>query len=249
MARRYDSRTTMFSPEGRLYQVEYAMEAISHSSSAIGILATDGILLAAKKKRVARLVDRSKGADKMYELDEHIACAAAGITSDTNILVDYLRDVCQQHRFTYGEEIPVEMLVQRICDMKQSYTQYGGLRPYGVSFLYAGWDRYFGYQLYMCDPSGNYGGWKATAIGANYQAAESIMKAEYKDDITLEEAKKLAVKIFSKSVESSSMVPSKLEFGIFKLDNQNKPSFKVMKDREVSVLLKECGIEQVEDRD
>ncbi|KAL7715622.1 Proteasome subunit alpha type [Entamoeba marina] len=239
----------MFSPEGRLYQVEYAMEAISHSSSAIGVLCKDGILLAAKKKRIARLVDRSKGSDKMYELDSHVACAAAGITSDTNILVDYLRNVCQQHQYTFGEEIPIEMLVQRVCDMKQSYTQYGGLRPYGVSFLYAGWDRYFGYQLYMCDPSGNYGGWKATAIGSNYQAAESIMKTEYKDDMTMEEAKKLVVKIFSKSVESSSMVPSRLEFGIFTVGENNKPRFKIMKDNEVATLLKECGIEQVEEHE
>lgn len=199
----------MFSPEGRLYQVEYAMEAISHSSSALGVLTKEGVLLAAKKKRIAKLIDKSKGTEKMYELDTHVACAAAGITSDTNILVDYLREVCQKHRFTYGEEIPVEMLVQRVCDLKQSYTQYGGLRPYGVSFLYAGWDRYYGYQLYMCDPSGNYGGWKATAIGANHQTAESIMKTDYKDDMTLEDAKKMAVKIFSKSAENSSMVPSR----------------------------------------
>ena len=237
----------MFSPEGRLYQVEYAMEAISHSSSALGVLTKEGVLLAAKKKRIAKLIDKSKGTEKMYELDTHVACAAAGITSDTNILVDYLREVCQKHRFTYGEEIPVEMLVQRVCDLKQSYTQYGGLRPYGVSFLYAGWDRYYGYQLYMCDPSGNYGGWKATAIGANHQTAESIMKTDYKDDMTLEDAKKMAVKIFSKSAENSSMVPSRLEFGVFSVDGDNKPSFKMMKDSEVAALLKECGIEQVDE--
>ena len=207
-SRRYDSRTTTFSPEGRLYQVEYAMEAISHSSSAIGIHAKDGIVLAAKKKQIARLIERSKGSEKMFELDRHVACAAAGITSDTNTLVEYLRKVCQQHRHTYGEEIPVEMLVQRVCDLKQSYTQYGGLRPYGVSFLYAGWDQHYGFQLYMCDPSGNYGGWKATAIGANYQAAESILKTDYRPEMTVADAERLIVKIFSKSVESSSMVPS-----------------------------------------
>ena len=190
------------------------MEAISHSSSCLGILTKEGILLAAKKKRVARLIDSSVGSDKMYELDSHVACAAAGITSDTYILVDYLRKVCQQHLYTYDEQIPVELLVKKVCDLKQSYTQYGGLRPYGVSFLYAGWDKYFGYQLYQCDPSGNYGGWKATAIGANYQAAESILKTDYKEDMTLDEAKKLAVKIFSKSVEGSSMVPSRRLFFI-----------------------------------
>lgn len=243
MARRYDTRTTMFSPEGRLQQVEYAIEAINHSTSSMGILTKEGILLAAKKKRVAKLVDRTKDADKMYEIDVNIACAACGITSDINTLIDYLRQTCQQYRFTYNEDMPVEMLVQKICDHKQAYTQYGGMRPFGVSFLYAGYDKYLGYQLYTSDPSGNYAGWKATAIGANNQAAESILKTDYADDMTLEDAKKLAVKIFSKSVESSSMIPSKLEFGVFKLNAQGKPTFRLMRDNEVATLLRDCGIE------
>ena len=189
MARRYDTKTTMFTPEGRLQQVEYAIEAINHSTSSIGILTKEGILLAAKKKRVSKLVDRTNEADKMYELDVNIACAACGITSDINILIDFLRTTCQQYRYTYNEDMPVESLVQDICEQKQSYTQQGGMRPFGVSFLYAGYDKYMGYQLYTSDPSGNYAGWKATAIGANNQAAESILKTDYVDDMTLDDAK------------------------------------------------------------
>jgi 20S proteasome subunit alpha 3 len=132
----------------------------------------------------------------MYKLDEHVACAVAGITSDANILINTARVAAQRYTFTYGEPIPVEQLVQSLCDTKQArarargtvpavsttarllmrarpplpcaqgYTQFGGLRPFGVSFLFAGWDAVHGFQLYQSDPSGNYGGWKATAIGA-----------------------------------------------------------------------------------
>jgi 20S proteasome subunit alpha 3 len=102
----------------------------------------------------------------MYKLDEHLACAVAGITSDANILINTARISAQRYTFTYGEPMPVEQLVQSLCDTKQGYTQFGGLRPFGVSFLFAGWDTVHGFQLYQSDPSGNYGGWKATAIGA-----------------------------------------------------------------------------------
>ena len=93
----------------------------------------------------------------------------AGITADANILINYARLSAQRYSLSYQEPIPVEQLVQKICDLKQGYTQYGGLRPFGVSFIYAGWDRNYGFQLYQSDPSGNYGAWKATCIGANNQ--------------------------------------------------------------------------------
>ncbi len=113
-----------------------------------------------------QLLESSKTAEKMYKLDEHLACAVAGITSDANILINTARVAAQRYTFTYGEPMPVEQLVQSLCDTKQGYTQFGGLRPFGVSFLFAGWDAVHGFQLYQSDPSGNYGGWKATAIGA-----------------------------------------------------------------------------------
>ena len=205
MSRRYDARTTTFSPEGRLYQVEYAMEAISHAGTAIGILASEGIVLAAEKKSSVRkpsvqtqtvwcqtnslllrhhispslrrlcpqskLLEPSKSSEKMYMVDEHVSCAVAGITADANILVNQARLHAQRYRFSFQEPQPVEQLVQSLCDEKQAYTQYGGLRPFGVSMLYAGWDKTYGFQLYQSDPSGNYNGWKATCIGANSQVS------------------------------------------------------------------------------
>ncbi|KAF2595063.1 hypothetical protein F2Q70_00043516 [Brassica cretica] len=132
MSRRYDSRTTIFSPEGRLYQVEYAMEAIGNAGSAIGILAKDGVVLIGEKKVTSKLLQTSTSAEKMYKIDDHVACAVAGIMSDANILINTARVQAQRYTFMYQEPMPVEQLVQSLCDTKQGYTQFGGLRPFGL---------------------------------------------------------------------------------------------------------------------
>lgn len=238
MASRYDGRTTIFSPEGRLYQIEYALEAISHAGTCLGILAKDGVLLAAEKKNVAKLLETSSQAEKIYKLDEHVACSVAGITADANILVTNLRQWAQQHKLVYQENMPVEQLVVRLCDVKQGYTQYGGLRPFGVSLLYMGHDNQHGFQLYQSDPSGNYGGWNATCIGANSQSAQSILKQEYNEDCTLDEALMLAVKVFAKTLDSTTLTSEKLEFGTLKLVD-GKPTFGVIPAERVSELLAE----------
>jgi len=238
MARRYDSRTTIFSPEGRLYQVEYAMEAISHAGASVGILATDGIVLAAEKKITSKLLEPGTSSEKMYSLDDNTACAVAGITADANILINFARLEAQRYAYTYQAPIPVEQLVQKVCDLKQGYTQYGGLRPFGVSFLYAGWDKQYGFQLYHGDPSGNYGGWKATAIGANNQSAQSMLRTEYRDTFTLKNALALAVKVLSKTMDSTTLNSEKLEFGVVTLVN-NKVVFRLLGTTEVDALIKE----------
>lgn len=186
------------------------MEAISHAGTAVGILSSDGVVLAAEKKITSKLLEPSKSSEKMYMIDEHVACAVAGITADANILINYARQAAQRYQFTYQEAMPVEQLVQALCDTKQGYTQYGGLRPFGVSVLYAGWDAQHGYQLYCSDPSGNYGGWMATSIGASTQAAQSIMKQEYKPgEMSLQAALGLAVKVLSKTCDSANLTPDK----------------------------------------
>lgn len=177
-ARRYDSRTTIFSPEGRLYQVEYAMEAISHAGTCLGILAKDGILLAAERRNVNKLLDNCIFSEKIYRLNEDMVCSVAGITSDANVLTNELRVIAQRYQLQYDEPVPVEQLVSTLCDVKQAYTQYGGKRPFGVSILYMGWDKHYGYQLYQSDPSGNYSGWKATCIGNNAAVSLHYFQAE-----------------------------------------------------------------------
>merc|ERR1711998_695658 len=240
MARRYDSRTTIFSPEGRLYQVEYAMEAISHAGAAIGILGTDGVVLAAEKKVTSKLLEQDSGqtSEKMYLVDEHIACAVAGLRSDAGILINNARLTAQRHLFKYDEPMPVEQLIQQICDLKQGYTQFGGMRPFGVSFLFAGHDKHFGYQLYQSDPSGNYGGWKATAIGANHSSAQSILKQDYKEDLDLDGALKLAIKVLSKTMDSTQLTPDKLEFATL-----SNAGYKILSEPELQAMLDEAKTE------
>ncbi|XP_057300546.1 proteasome subunit alpha type-4-like [Hydractinia symbiolongicarpus] len=237
MSRQYDTRTTIFSPEGRLFQVEYAMEAISHAGTCLGILAKDGVLLAAERRNTNKLLD-DVYSDKIYKLDEDTACSVAGITSDANVLTQKLRLTAQRYLLLYQEPMPVEQLVSSLCDVKQRYTQVGGYRPFGVSLLYVGWDRRLGFQLYQSDPSGNYSGWKATCIGNNSMAAISMLKQEYNEDgITLDEALKLAVKVLSKTLDVQKLTSEKVEIAHLTRQN-NKTKIQILKNEQVDGLLK-----------
>merc|ERR1712198_376406 len=169
------------------------MEAIGHAGTCLGILATDGVLLAAEKRNTNKLLDEVASSEEIYKLNNDMACSVAGITSDAKVLTNELRLIAQRYLLQYQEPIPCEMLVSTLCDIKQAYTQFGGKRPFGVSLLYMGWDKHYGYQLYQSDPSGNYGGWKATCIGNNSSAAVSQLKQEYKEGkMTLSDALDLA---------------------------------------------------------
>ncbi|ODV60875.1 proteasome core particle subunit alpha 3 [Ascoidea rubescens DSM 1968] len=248
-SRRYDSRTTIFSPEGRLYQVEYALEAISHAGTSIGILASDGIVLAAERKITSKLLDQ-ESSEKMYILNDNMICSVAGMTADASILINFARNTAQGYLKSYNEEIPCELLVRRLCDVKQGYTQHGGLRPFGVSFIYAGFDSKFGYQLFTSNPSGNYSGWKAISIGANSSSAQTLLKQDYSDKINIEEAKQLAIKVLSKTMDSTTLSKDKLELAIIKFDDDsNKIIQKILKPDEIDKLLKEAGIIKEEDQD
>ncbi|XP_018575209.1 proteasome subunit alpha type-4 [Anoplophora glabripennis] len=239
MARRYDTRTTIFSPEGRLYQVEYAMEAISHAGTCLGILANDGILLAAERRNTNKLLDEVFTSEKIYKLNDDMVCSVAGITSDANVLTNELRLIGQRYLFQYGESIPCEQLVSWLCDVKQAYTQYGGKRPFGVSILYMGWDKHYGYQLYQSDPSGNYSGWKATCIGNNSAAAISSLKQEYKEgEMALKDAKSLAVKVLSKTLDMTKLTSEKVEMATLTRVN-NKTIINILNSKEVEELIAE----------
>lgn len=244
MSRRYDSRTTIFSPEGRLYQVEYAQEAISMAGTAIGILSKEGVVLACEKKVTSKLLDNDGSAEKLYVINDNMICAVAGMTADASILVNTARVKAQQYLKTYSEEIPCELLIKQVCDIKQGYTQHGGLRPFGVSFLYAGYDDRYEFQLFTSKPSGNYAGWKATSIGSNSSAAQTLLKKDYKDDLTLKEACELAIKVLSKTMDSSNLNSDKLEFATLSLSTTDKTKVihKIWKDDDVNMLIKLTGV-------
>merc|ERR1712238_73207 len=246
MARRYDSKTTIFSPEGRLFQVEYAMEAIGHAGTCLGILANDGILLAAERRNTNKLLDEVFHSEKIYELNENMACSVAGITSDANVLTNELRLMGQRYHYRFRESMPCEQVVSSLCDLKQAYTQFGGKRPFGVSILYMGWDKQYGFQLYQSDPSGNYGGWKATCIGNNSANAISLLKQEYKDEnINLSAALDLAIKVLSKSLDMTKVSADKVEIACL-TRKDGKSVIRILDDAEVEVHIKNFEAEEAQ---
>uniref|UniRef100_A0A915JWE9 Proteasome subunit alpha type n=1 Tax=Romanomermis culicivorax TaxID=13658 RepID=A0A915JWE9_ROMCU len=200
-SRRYDTRTTTFSPEGRLYQVEYAMEAINHAAMCIGLKCKDGILIGVENRTVHPLLDPLAGSEKIYKLNDNIACSVAGITSDANTLVGILRLQAARYELQNKEAIPVQQLVEHVANHKQFFTQIGGKRPFGVSMLYMGWDERHDYQMYMSDPSGNFTGWKGICIGANSQAAMSLLNQEYDPSADLKTMTKFCVKVLAKTLD------------------------------------------------
>jgi 20S proteasome subunit alpha 3 len=223
------------------------MEAISHAGTTLGVLAKDGVVVAAEKKVTGKLLDLSGAkeggyggsGEKIFLLNANVIAGVAGLTADANSLVNYARTAAQRHLFSYNEDIPVELLTQRMCDLKQGYTQYGGLRPFGVSILYAGYDPHHQFQLYQSDPSGNYSGWKATCIGANNGTAQSLLKQEYKDDISVEDAIALVLRVMSKTMDSTTLGSEKLEFATLTVDPvTKKPKSKIYRPAEIDALLK-----------
>src|SRR2546422_1745231 len=133
----YDRAITVFSPDGRLFQVEYARVAVTRGNTTAGLKFKDGTVLMADKKIASRLVETTS-IEKIFQIDEHVGCATSGLVADARVLVDYARLVAQINKVTYSEKIGIDLLVKRICDYKQNYTQYGGVRPFGTALLVAG---------------------------------------------------------------------------------------------------------------
>ncbi|MGB9675310.1 MAG: archaeal proteasome endopeptidase complex subunit alpha [Candidatus Nanoarchaeia archaeon] len=190
----YDRAITIWSPEGRLLQVEYAKRTVGHGALTLGIVYKDGVLLAADRRLTEKLIV-ADSVRKIFSIDEKIIATFSGFTSDARILIRKSRLFAQQHRLTYGEAPLVEEVVKHISDLEQAYTQYGGIRPFGVGFLFAGLDKK-GLQLYETDPSGTYTQYLAHALGANSAEANKILEHKYKDNFKLEDAKKLAAEVF-----------------------------------------------------
>jgi proteasome alpha subunit len=192
----YDRTITMFSPDGRLLQVEYAKKTVRQGSTAIGITCSDGILLVTDKRVVDVLVV-PESVEKIFQIDEHIGATAAGILSDARVLIERAQLKAQQHRVIYDTEIDTLTIVKDICDLNQICTQSGGLRPFGVSILVGGVDNGEA-RLFETDPTGIYFQYKATAIGEGEVEVENILHKEYKPEITIDEALKLAIKALKK---------------------------------------------------
>jgi len=201
----YDRAITVFSPDGRLFQVEYALETVNRGATIIGITCSEGVVLGAEEKLESSLQDPNF-TWKIFEVDEHIGAAVVGLGSDARVLIDQARIYAQSNRLLYDEPIDIEIIAKRIGDIKQLYTQHAGVRPFGVSILFGGVDK-TGCKLFMTDPSGSYRSFKAVALGIGRETAEKILKEEYREDLTLEEAIKLAVKCLVKALEGRGEKP------------------------------------------
>jgi proteasome alpha subunit len=195
----YDRAITIFSPEGKIYQVEYAGEAVKRGWPTVGVKCRSGVVLAAEKRKISALFDPSS-LEKIYLIDEHVAASPSGLLADARILIDYARDVSLSHRFIYDEPIDVEFLTKAICNLKQQYTQFGGARPFGVALIVAGVDRH-GARLFQTDPSGVYIGYFATAIGAESGTIMEYLEKNYRYDLEMGECVELAVKALASAVE------------------------------------------------
>ena len=197
----YDRAITMFSPDGRLLQVEYAKKTVKQGSTAIGIACKEGVLLIADKRILDKLVI-AESVEKIFKIDDHMGATASGIISDARVLIERAQLKAQQHTVTYGTPIDAISVVKDICSLKQICTQSGGLRPFGVSIIIAGIDS-DGPKVYETDPTGIYFRYKATAIGEGETEIEEILDKEYKESMTLNEAMKLAIKALYKVLEKN----------------------------------------------
>lgn len=192
----YDRAITMFSPDGRLLQVEYAKKTVRQGSTAIGMVCKDGVIFVTDKRIVGEFVV-SESVEKIHQIDDHMMATASGILSDARVLIERAQVKAQQNRVTFGSPVDTLSIVKDICNLKQICTQSGGLRPFGVSILVAGLDDSKP-RLYETDPTGIYFEYKATVIGEGEVDVEEIMKKEYSDNITMSEGLSLSLKALKK---------------------------------------------------
>jgi|EP00933_Yihiella_yeosuensis_P051038 20S proteasome subunit alpha 4 len=174
----YDRAITVFSPDGHLFQVEYAMEAVRRGAVALGVVAADTIIFAVEKKNVAHLQD-PRTIRKLVKLDEHLTLAFAGLTADSRNLIDRARVECQSHRLTFEEPASVAHIARFVAQTQQKFTQRGGRRPFGLSTLIAGFDTDGTPRIFQTDPSGTYSEWKACAIGRSHSKITAFLETLY----------------------------------------------------------------------
>lgn len=201
----YDRGVNTFSPEGRLFQVEYALEAIKLGSTVIGVRTAEGVFLAVEKRITSPLLIPDS-IEKIYEIDTHIGCAVSGLGPDARTMIEHARVEAQSHRFTFNEPMKLESVTQAVCDLalrfgEGAHGQKANMsRPFGVALLIAGCDEN-GPQLYHADPSGTFVHYDAKAIGAGSEGAQTELQSEYHKNLTLVEAETLALKILKQVME------------------------------------------------
>ena len=211
----YDRAIVTFSPDGRLFQVEYAREAVKRGTTSLGVVFKEGVILAATRP-VPELAIPNAGSNKVHEIDGNIGTAVSGFLADGRVLIDMARIKAQVYKLTYDEKLDVLGAVREVSDRMQLYTQYGGVRPFGVALLIGGVDEK-GPQLFEIDPSSTYYNWKAQAIGRGAQEAYKVMKKSWKDNLDQDAAIKLA--LHALKAGEKGVKPIDIELAIVKKDS------------------------------
>lgn len=190
----YDRASTMFAPDGRMLQVEYAEKTVRLGPASIALICSDGLVIVADRRMKDKLIEQVS-ANRIFEIDEHIGATYAGVSSDGRVLIERAQLTGQQHRVTFNSPIEVESIIKEIADTKQLFTQYGGARPFGVSILVAGIDKKEA-RIFVSDVTGNYFSYKATAIGENDEKVKELLRKYYDEKMNIEAGIKLCFKIF-----------------------------------------------------
>jgi len=226
----YDRTIAVFSPDGRLFQVEYAKEAVKRGTTSLGIVFRGGILFATVKPTTSMIVTDSL--EKIFQIDDHAGAVAAGLLADARVLANQARVRAQIHRITYEEPIDIWNLARTVADRMQISTLYAGLRPYGVSFLMGGIDK-TGIHLIEADPSGMLYEWFAYAIGRGAVLANKMLKQKWKPDLAEKDALKIALEIMSKTEKEGG--EKRVDIAVIR--NEDK-RFKKLPDEDIKRIAK-----------
>jgi proteasome alpha subunit len=230
----YDRAITVFSPDGRLFQVEYAMELVNRGATIMGIQCAEGVVLGSEEN--IEPLEEAEYSWKIFKVDDHVGASIVGLSSDARVLIDQARIYAQSNKLTYDEPVDVEVVTRKICDIQQMYTQHAGVRPFGVSLIFGGVDK-TGAHVFGTHPSGTYRGYKATALGAGRETVLAILKEEYRENLSLEENTKLTVKCLVKALEARQL-PPRIKIAVI---SDSTKKLQMLADEKIESYIKELG--------
>ena len=219
----YDRAITLFSPDGRLLQVEYARKTVSQGTTSIGITCKEGVALVADKRLIDKMIV-PESVEKIFKIDNHIGAVMSGLISDGRVLIERAQIKAQNHKVTFGEPISVYTLTKEICDYIQLFTQYGGARPFGVSLIIGGVDDKP--RLFMTEPSGIFFEYKAIAMGEHANEVMRYIEKKYKYDMKIDDAVQLGVKALKEALKSK-FNKDRIDAAIIALKNKKFKKVKI----------------------